>query len=283
MPKLKSKKSKKSISPLAFQRNILAWYSTHKRKLPWRQTRDPYKIMVSEFMLQQTQVIRVLPKYKAWMKQFPTVRDLALAPIAEVLSFWSGLGYNRRALALHRAAQIILSQHNGVVPKDTVSLEALPGIGRYTAQAIAAFAFNEPVVMIETNIRTVFLDAFFKGSHRSIEDKQLLALIAQCLPKTAQCSVRDWYWALMDYGTFLKSSGNRIHQKSKHYHKQSSFKGSTREVRGAILKHLLQHQRCTIQTIKQQFPHQATNVSSILTKLKQDGLIMVNKNIISLP
>jgi A/G-specific adenine glycosylase len=283
MPKLKLKRSKKSISPLAFQRKILAWYSTHKRTLPWRKTRDPYKVMISEYMLQQTQVPRVLPKYQAWITRFPTVRDLALAPVAEVLSYWSGLGYNRRALALHRAAQIILDQHNGIVPKDTASLEVLPGIGRYTAQAIAAFAFNEPVVMIETNIRTVFLETFFQGSRRPIQDSTLLAIIAQCLPKPTQCSVRDWYWALMDYGTFLKSSGNRIHQKSKHYHKQSTFKGSTREVRGAILKHLLQHQRCTVQTIKQQFPHQATNVAAILTKLKQDGLIMLNKNIITLP
>lgn len=234
-------------------------------------------------MLQQTQVPRVLPKYQAWITRFPTVRDLALAPVAEVLLYWSGLGYNRRALALHRAAQIILDQHNGIVPSDTASLEALPGIGRYTAQAIAAFAFNTPVVMIETNIRTVFLDAFFQGSRCSIQDSTLCTVIAKCLPKPTQCSVRDWYWALMDYGTFLKSSGNRIHQKSKHYQKQSTFKGSTREVRGAILKHLLQHQRCTVQTIKQQFPHQATNVAAILTKLKQDGLIMVNKNIITLP
>lgn len=210
------------------------YHQSGRHELPWRQTTDPYKILVSELMLQQTQVVRVLPKFNAFLKQFPTIKALATAPLGVVLEAWQGLGYNRRAKLLHDCAQTVVADYKGVLPTDKEQLLALPGIGPYTAGAIMAFAYNEPVVMIETNIRTVFLHHFF-STQDQVSDTEILPLIEKTLD---QAQPRDWYAALMDYGSYLKQTvGNNI-TKSRHYQKQSPFRGSLREVRGAILRAL---------------------------------------------
>lgn len=217
-----------------FQKIIWDFYQINGRHdLPWRQTTDPYKILVSEVMLQQTQVDRVIPKYKAFLKAFPTMQALARAPLQEVLIGWSGLGYNRRALYLQKAAQALTKDFKGRFPKDVETLETLPGIGPYTARAVATFSNDTSYIFIETNIRRVFIHEFFP-SQNEVSDKEIVLLIEQSLPKNK--SPREWYWALMDYGSFLKSTTKNPNQRSAHYTKQSVFKGSVRELRGEFLR-----------------------------------------------
>ena len=143
------------------QQRLLAWYRAHRRDLPWRRTRDPYRVLISEVMLQQTQVERVIPKYHEFLERFPTIEALAAAPTAEVIRVWSGLGYNRRAVNLQRAAQAVVERHGGVMPRDVDELQALPGIGRYTAGAVACFAYEQDVGFVDTNIRRVLHRLFY--------------------------------------------------------------------------------------------------------------------------
>lgn len=185
-------------------------------------------------MLQQTQVSRVVPKYKSFLTQFPTFEALANAPLLEVLKEWQGLGYNRRAKFLHQTAKTVVNEHKGKFPRSSEAMEALPGIGPYTARAIAAFAFNTPEVFIETNIRTVFTHHYFADANK-VSDKELLPLIERDLKKS-KMEPREFYAALMDYGSHLKANGVRINNKSKHYTKQSKFEGSNRQRRGIALR-----------------------------------------------
>ncbi len=236
-------------------KEIKKYYTEHGRShLPWRQTHDPYKVLVSEVMLQQTQVDRVLPKYEVFIKKFPTATALSKANLHDVLALWSGLGYNRRAKFLHEAAKVVVVKYKGKFPKDVFVLESLPGVGPYTARAIAAFAYNQPVVFIETNIRTVFMyfsilqnnkienKSFsmksIKNNSEKISDTELLPLIKYALTRS-KMQPRDFYAALMDYGSYLKQSGVRLNSKSKHYTKQPKFKGSARQLRGEIVRQLL--------------------------------------------
>lgn len=216
--------------------NELIWQKARElyRDMPWRQDTRPYYVLVSEVMLQQTQVDRVIPKFEQFIAQFPTVEALARAPLAEVLTIWSGLGYNRRAKFLHEAAKKLLAQYSGKFPETQAELTTLPGVGVNTAGAILAYSFNQPVVFIETNIRTVYFHHFFQDQ-QAVEDRELRALVEQTLD---QEHPREWYWALMDYGSELKRRGlGRIDQ-SRHYKKQAPLKGSLREVRGMIVKAL---------------------------------------------
>jgi len=195
-------------------------------------------------MLQQTQVDRVIPFYRAFLKAFPSVSALAAAPLAEVLRVWQGLGYNRRAKMLHDAAQAIISEHNGRFPRAYEALVALPGVGGYTAKAVRVFAFNEPETFIETNVRSVFIHHFFPRS-RSVSDTKLLPLIEASVqhPGVEQKKgggAREWYAALMDYGAYLKKTYPNPSRKSAHHAKQKPFKGSNREIRGAIVRASLQ-------------------------------------------
>ena len=211
------------------------WKKSGRHHLAWRKTRDPYKILVSEVMLQQTQVPRVEGKYREFLKAFPNVRTLEKAPLAEVLKVWSGLGYNRRAKFLHDAAKEVVLKHAGNMPRDIDALLALPGVGEYTAKAVRVFAFNEPEILIETNIRTVFFHYFYSSvlQKSRIRDDQIVPLARAAAKKQ---DPREWHLALMDYGTHLKASGVRVNARSKHYTKQSKFEGSLRQVRGVILK-----------------------------------------------
>ncbi|HJP96697.1 MAG TPA: hypothetical protein VJ843_05010 [Candidatus Saccharimonadales bacterium] len=221
---------------------IWDYYDVHGRHdLPWRKpvangSFDPYKIMVSEIMLQQTQVARVIPKYEQFLQAFPTVSALADAPLAAVLQVWNGLGYNRRAKFLWQAAQYVQTHHGGVFPHAVADLVELPGVGKNTAGAIATYAFNSPETFIETNIRTVFIHHFF-ADHADVSDAALLPYISQALNELSPARTpREWYWALMDYGTFLKQTVGNVSRKSKSYAKQSAFTGSKRQVRGQVLR-----------------------------------------------
>lgn len=203
--------------------------------MPWRDEPSAYNVLVSELMLQQTQVSRVIPKFEEFMSRFPTVKALSHAPLSDVLIAWSGLGYNRRAKFLHSSAKKVMSDYGGNIPDTLEELVKLPGIGPNTAGAILAYAHNQPVVFIETNLRTVLFHHFFADDSPKVSDKELSELAEQVLDSEHP---REWYCALMDYGTHLKrTAGGRL-DSSKHYKKQSPLKGSLREMRGRILKAL---------------------------------------------
>ena len=217
-----------------FQKAMLAYYAAHGRSFPWRTTNDPYAILVSEFMLQQTQTERVVEKYNRWLEVFPTIHDLAAASLVQVLEQWVGLGYNRRARFLHQCAQTIVNRYGGVVPDTPEALATLSGIGPYTAAAISTFAYNKPNAFIETNIRAVFIFFFFKD-RVDIRDKEIFPHIEASLYTE---NPRLWYYALMDYGAELKKKTVNPNRKSRHYTKQSKFEGSVRQARGAVIRTL---------------------------------------------
>lgn len=220
----------------AFRETVWGYYRENAREMPWREDPSPYRVLVSELMLQQTQAARVIPKFDAFMYTCPDFASLAAKSLGEVLALWSGLGYNRRAKFLHRTAQIVVSDHGGILPDTLDALVKLPGIGKNTAGAILAYAYNQPVVFVETNIRTVYFHHFYPASREPISDKELEALVELTLDRE---NAREWYWALMDYGTYLKKTAGGRLTSSKHYVKQSPLKGSLREMRGRIVKVLV--------------------------------------------
>lgn len=263
---------KRKINPQikTLRREVLGYYRAHGRHdLPWRKTKDPYKIMVSEIMLQQTQVPRVIEKYKEFLKAFPTIQALSKASLADVLKIWSGLGYNRRAKFLHDAAKKVMKEYKGRMPKTAEELEELPGIGPYTARAIAAFAYNTPSFFIETNIRTVFIHHLFSHTLK-VNDRQLLVYIEEAMKGQ---DPREWYAALMDYGSFLKQTVGNASQRSAHHVKQKAFKGSMREARGLVLK-ALHNGGLTKAAIATQTKLEPVWVEDALSGLKKDGLIV---------
>ncbi len=259
----------------SFQKTVWSYYKKHGRDLPWRPPTlklrgadSAYKILVSEVMLQQTQVDRVLPKYKAFLKRFPSFRALANAKTADVIREWQGLGYNRRALNLKRAAESIMREHSGKLPRDFDALTSLPGVGPYTAGALLTFIWNEPMVFIETNIRTVYLHGFFKDK-KHVPDTAIENKIAETLDAK---NPREWYYALMDYGAHLKKTLGNQNKRSKHYTKQSAFKGSTRELRGKILKLLTEKPR-TEKEIARETKRPQTETRRALEALADEGFI----------
>ena len=258
---------------LEFQTKIHSFYSEKKRFFPWREKITPYKILISEVMLQQTQTARVIPKFENWIKIFPDFAALSQATNHEILSAWQGLGYNRRGLALGKIAQAVMSDHEGVLPSDLKTLITFPAIGVNTAASIAAFAFNSPTVFIETNIRTVYSHTFFTNEE-NIDDKKLLPLIEQTVYKK---EARQWYYALMDYGVHLKKSLPRINAASKHYAKQSKFEGSKRQVRGAIVKILTQVEQATyedlIDMLAMEIPRNENDPHAIIETLIKENII----------
>jgi A/G-specific adenine glycosylase len=222
-----------------FQATVWANYRIHKRQLPWRETDqntriDPYKIFVSEMMLQQTQVSRVIAPYHEFILKFPSLTTLAAADLATVLTQWQGLGYNRRAKYLWESAKIIQHKYDGIIPRTTESLCELPGIGSNTAGAIVVYAFNQPVVFVETNIRSVYIHHFF-ANQTKVDDKQVQRLVLETMDEN---NPRGWYWALRDYGSQVKKRYKKINHASTTYRKQSSFLGSKRQLRGRVLRAL---------------------------------------------
>lgn len=259
---------------------VWGYYREHKRAaLPWRKTQNPYCILVSEIMLQQTQVDRVVPKYKTFLKQFPTVQKLAAAPLGDVLMAWQGLGYNRRAKLLHECAQVVVHNFKGRFPRDFEALKALPGIGPYTAGAICAFAYDQAVPLIETNIRTVFIHHFFHDE-TDVSDSELVRYIALTMDYKHP---REWYWALMDYGSYVKKTVGNLNTKSKHYVKQSRFQGSDRQIRGAIIRALSEESVLSVRKLHNVLKDfEDIRIDAQLQLLEEEGFIQKTKHSYSL-
>lgn len=252
-----------------FRQLVYAFAAEQGRDLPWRRASDPWQVLVSEVMLQQTQVDRVIPKFTAFLVRFPGPVALAAAPIPELLAAWQGLGYNRRALNLQRAAQQLVSQWDGRLPEDPQLLRQLPGIGPYTAGAIAAFAFNRSSVFLETNIRAVLLHLFY-GDRHGVLDKELLSLVEQVLDHDRP---RDWYNALMDYGSDLKRRFPNPSRRSRHHSVQSRFEGSDRQVRGALLRLLLDSDGLTVVAIRQALEIEPDRLQRIIEGMVREGFL----------
>ncbi len=250
------------------------FYDKNQRLLPWRQAEkdgqyDPYKILVSEIMLQQTQVERVIPKYEAFIVRFPTVRSLAEAPLADVLELWTGLGYNRRARYLHDAAK---SLRDSPFPSGINALTDLKGVGYNTAAAVLTYSYNQPYSFIETNVRTVYLWHFFKDA-TAISDSLLLEKVEATIDKKKP---REFMWAIMDYGTHLKKTGIKNISDSKHYRKQSIFKGSLRELRGEVVR--LAQKEMSLVEIRRLVND--NRLDGVIKSLESEGLIETHSSVL---
>ena len=218
-----------------FRAAVWAYYRAHQREMPWRDVDDPYAVLVSEVMLQQTQVARVMDRYHEWMAAFPTLQALADAPLSAVLELWQGLGYNRRAIALKRAAEETVGRFGGALPNDAAALRTLPGVGPTTAAAVLNYAFEDPAPFIETNVRAVFLHHFFPQAE-DVPDSALMPLVEATWDLE---DPRGWGYALMDYGVFLKNSGANPSRRSRHHARQNPFEGSRRQRRARLLRAVL--------------------------------------------
>jgi A/G-specific adenine glycosylase len=250
-----------------FIQTVKSYYDGHQRILPWRVLSDDrrqrfYEVLVSEMMLQQTQVSRVVPKYAEWMRAFPTMKHATDARLVDIVEQWQGLGYNRRAKYLHEALK--MTEQQGV-SDDLQKLTALPGVGVNTAGAIVAYAFDKPAVFIETNIRSVYIHHYFTD-HKNITDKQIIEVVERTMDRD---SPREWYWALMDYGSYLKQSINNISQ-SAHYARQSKFEGSSRQLRAGVVKQLINGPQ-TFHSLNKLFDDD--RLQHCLDSLVKDGLI----------
>jgi A/G-specific adenine glycosylase len=252
-----------------FRRAVLDHYRGSGRSFPWRENTEPWGVLVSEFMLQQTQTERVVPYWVRWLSLWPTPADLASVPLDQVLREWSGLGYNRRARFLRDAAAAIRDRHGGVVPDDAEALDALPGVGPYTARAVATFAFGKAEVFIETNIRAVFLHFFFPGEVE-VPDSSILPLVEESLDRA---DPRRWYWALMDYGSALKRITPNPGRRSAHYARQSRFEGSLRQARGAVLRRLASDGPANLASLVVGSGIEEPRIRSALESLSAEGFV----------
>lgn len=282
-----------------FSRVLVQYFKKHSRDLPWRPPTlklrkdgscDPYRILVSEFMLQQTQVSRVIPKYEEFLNTFPTLASLANAPLGQVLTLWSGLGYNRRARNLHNTARIICKKYHGNIPRDREALEALPGIGHSTASGILAFAWNEPEPMIDTNIRRILERVFFHDKPQP--DRELLTFAQGIIPKGKG---REWNYALLDIGASV--CGARAHhdehcpftklhgkvQLSPRKRPQATFKDSDRYYRGFILRELTVRNSQSESRLRKLVGLKNVRLEKILTALVREGLVVRRKSSYQLP
>ncbi len=268
------------MTPKRFRNLVLAYYEEQGRhQLPWRKTKDAYRILVSEVMLQQTQVDRVIPFYAAFLARFPDVASLARAPLSDVLVLWQGLGYNRRAKMLHEAAKLVMKDFKGKMPASPDALERLPGAGPYTARAVAAFSSNADVIFVETNIRTAVVHHFFAEAEE-VRDSEIVAILEKAYPEGRS---REWYSALMDYGASLKRAGVRVNAKSRGYAKQSRFEGSGRQVRGAILRALAEGPKTEPRLSSLFAEDRQEQVTKQLSSLLKEGLIQKTGKSFRLP
>jgi A/G-specific adenine glycosylase len=252
-----------------FKNGVWQYYAENKRSFPWRDTYNPYFITVSEIMLQQTQTDRVLPKYEAFIHTFPTVEALAVASLSDVLAQWQGLGYNRRGMFLKKLGEDVVSRFHGLFPHTIADLDSLPGIGYATACAIAAYAYQQPTVFIETNIRTVFIHHFFAESE-PVTDAQIMPLVERAVDHD---NPREWYYALMDYGVYLKKMHANPSRKSAHYTKQSKFTGSDRQLRGKLLRYMLKNKEVDRDTLYADFASEHLRIDRVLSGMVKDGML----------
>lgn len=256
-----------------FQKKIFLFYKKNRRELPWRNTTDPYKILLSEFMLQQTQVKRVVLYYEKWIAKWPSIESLASASLPEVLQMWMGLGYNNRAINLYKTSRIIVNEFNGNVLLAMTHYKELPGIGKYTSQAVQIFSTNVDLVTVDTNIRRIFLSEFTLPT--TTTDRQLWSFAEACLPGGKS---REWHNALMDYGA-LHLTAQKTGIKPKTH--QSSFEGSTRQIRAKILRCLLQKPMSS-SALEQTIQLDKKQLKPILEKLIHEKIIMKRNNLFQL-
>jgi A/G-specific adenine glycosylase len=257
----------------AFKQLVWDYYAANRRNFPWRYIEDPYCVVVSEIMLQQTQTYRVEPKFTSFVERFTTWHALASASWPEVLLAWQGLGYNSRAKRLHEMAKRVCSEFNSQVPDDPEVLKAFSGIGPNTAGSICAFAFNKPTLFVETNIRAVYIYHFFPGKEK-INDKLLLPLVQATIDNT---DPRSWYYALMDYGVHLKQKACNPTRRSAHYTVQSKFEGSDRQIRSMILKTLLARGPLKQEELMTLINHEQARVMRIIDHLCHEKLMVRDK------
>ena len=256
----------------AFTLKVMNYYRDHNRPMPWRDDPSPYFVFVSEIMLQQTQVDRVLGMFPPFVERFPDFRALAEAPLSEVYALWKGLGYNRRAKYLRDAAKIIVAEFGGSLPDAPESLVELPGIGKNTAAAMIVYAYNIPVPYVETNIRTVYIHHFF-DDRDDVSDHEILSLVEETIAKE---SPREWFWALMDYGTHLKKTTGNASRRSRSYRTQSSFAGSDRKVRGLIIRAVSEKEGISLKSLIG-LTGNDPRTETITEKLVKEGLIREEK------
>lgn len=254
-----------------FRALIYSCYSNFGRKFPWRETQDPYRILISEMMLQQTQTDRVLPKYIQFLETYPDIKALAEADISEVITLWKGLGYNRRALALVRIAETVVEKWDGQIPEDEKLLRSLYMVGPATAAAIRAFSFKKPSLYLETNIRRVLLYFFFYGAE-DVKDAQLYDLLELIMDEK---DPKQWYYALMDYGVFLKKVIPNPNRRSAHYTRQAQFKNSNREIRGKLLDLLISKGDVQFEDINAEVNYTEERLLNCLNSLINEGFISV--------
>jgi len=247
-----------------FQEKVLTFYQINKRDLPWRHTTDPYKILLSELMLQQTQVSRVIPFYEQWIRTWPAIEDLALAPRVEVLKSWMGLGYNTRAIRLHNAAKEIVTKFDGDVLKAMEHYREIPGVGRYTSQAVRIFSTNDDLVTVDTNIRRILIAEFHLPENTP--DALLWDIATHCLPHGRS---REWHNALMDYGALcLTTRKTGIKPRTR----QTRFEGSDRQIRARIIKKLLEHES-SFEELLRSLGIEPIRLRQILTRLIRERII----------
>ena len=252
-----------------FRKKVWSFYRERGRDFPWRHTHDPYSVLVSEMMLQQTQASRAAQKYTSFSARFPDFATLARARQSDVLKEWQGLGYNRRALRLKRIAEIVVDEHGGELPNEPRLLCELPGIGWNTAAAICAYAYNQPVVYIETNIRRIIIHEFFPRT-KAVGDAQVLPLVATTLDRR---NPREWYWALMDYGANLTRIVVNPNRRSAHYAKHAPFKGSNRELRGKLLSVFIEKKRAPISVLASELDVPQRRVVAVVRELEGEGFV----------
>lgn len=258
-----------------FQSQIWHFYKNSGRSFAWRNIDNPYAVFISEVMLQQTQTQRVETKFEQFMVELPTFAALADVSTRDLLTLWQGLGYNRRALYLQKSAQIVTEQYAGILPNNPEILVTLPGIGKATAASICAFAFNIPTIFIETNIRAVFIHSFFQHQ-TEISDAQLMPLITATVDPN---NPREWYYALMDYGVYLKKNFPNPSRKSAHYTVQSRFNDSDRQIRGMIVKLLTLQQSAAAEEIIIYTQKDPERVQKIINALCREGFIKLDNKL----
>ncbi len=229
-------------------------------------------------MLQQTTVERVIPKYISFLKKFPSFEKLARAPQKDVILLWQGLGYNRRALYVHQAAKMIVQKYGRSLPKERKELESLPGVGPYTAGALRVFVHGMSDIVIETNIRGAYLHSFFQKKEK-VPDKEILPLVEKTLDRK---NPREWYFALMDFGAMLKRTTPNPSRKSLHHHVQAPFLGSRRQVRGKILKIVIERGKVSLLSLARLTGEKTSPLQALLSSLEKEGFISIRKDKISL-